>query len=220
MVINVTYYIYSTDSIQECDLLFRSFHLPARLSQRHRKHVPPPPPPLVQIDTLQQHAQLPRRDLPPPRLGERKGERPRLQLVLDHPPVPVPIQDLHPVAPPVAEHQQMTGERIAPDDVLGHHRQTVETAPHVVRHLAQVHRNRSRKAQHPAGSTAARTACKVASSTPRAVRNRRPLASTNSIPASLAPGASLTRAKLSGPAFRCFRLLPACRVAESRCCHQ
>jgi len=56
-----------------------------------------------------------------------------------------------------------------------------------------------REVQHASGPTAASAARKVAPSTPRAIRNRRPPASTNSIRASLAPVSTAPKAASSAP---------------------
>src|SRR5947209_981752 len=62
---------------------------------------------------------------------------------------------------------------------------------------AQVHFDRRRETQHPGCSKAARTARRVASSTPWRMRSFRPSPSTNSMPASVPSDSSLTRAKLA-----------------------
>jgi hypothetical protein len=66
---------------------------------------------------------------------------------------------------------------------------------------------------------AARTARKVASSMPRAMRSRRPSPSTSSGPASRVPDSWLTSAKPAGP-WAGFRLVPGGRPSSSLCRHQ
>ena len=73
---------------------------------------------------------------------------------------------------------------------VDHHRQPVERTAHVARDRAQVHLDRRRKAQHRAGSRAARTKRNVASSPPWRMRSRRPAA----LPAALLAGLQSHRA--------------------------
>jgi hypothetical protein len=119
-------------------------------------------------------------------------------IVPNCPAVASPVENLHPIAAPVREHQQVAGVRVAADDVLGQHRQPVKRAAYVARHRTQVHLDRRRETQHRGGSRAVRTARNLSSSTPRRMRNFRPSPSTSSMPASVAPASSLTRAKLAG----------------------
>ena len=53
------------------------------------------------------------------------------------------------IAAPVAEHQQVTGERIAANHVLRHHREPIEGAPHIARYGAEIDFDRCRETQHP-----------------------------------------------------------------------
>ena len=46
-------------------------------------------------------------------------------------PVAIPVEDFHPVAPPVGEHEQMPGERIELDLTDYQRMQSIETAPHI-----------------------------------------------------------------------------------------
>src|SRR5208283_1760287 len=119
----------------------------------------------------------------------------------NRPAIAIPIQNLHPVRPPIGEHQKVAGIRVAPDHMLGQHRQSVKRTAHITWHCTEIDLDRRRKTQHPAGSSAARTVRSVTSSTPLVMRSRRPPLKTNSTPASIAPASSLTRAKLAACPF-------------------
>src|ERR1039458_9024706 len=67
----------------------------------------------LHVDPLQQYPQLPGGNLLAPGVGKGKLKRTRLQsLVPDRPAIPVPVQNLQPVAPSVTKHQQMSAEGV------------------------------------------------------------------------------------------------------------
>src|SRR5271157_1237608 len=177
------------------------------------------PPAGLQVDALQEHAELPGGDLPPAGLVERILERPGLQpLVPDRPPVPIPVQDLQPVRPPVAVDEQVAAEGVTLHDVLGQQAEAIEGAAHIAGDRAEVHLDRRRKTQHRGGSSTASTVRSVAASTPGPIRSRRPSAHTSSTPAgSGVVVASWTRAKVApDTAARARRCAVPCAFSVKR----
>src|SRR5690606_26104732 len=81
--------------------------------------------------------------------------------------VALPVQDPHPVAGTVAEHEQLLGKRIELQRILDQRRQAVDALPEVHRLAAQVHRRQIvRWAHHSRLATPSTAASAAASSTP------------------------------------------------------
>src|SRR5271157_3716409 len=66
--------------------------------------------------------------------------------------VAVPVEDLEPIAATIDEDEEMSGERILTDDLLGHRGQAVEGAAHVGGLRAEVDTDGGREAEHQEGS--------------------------------------------------------------------
>jgi hypothetical protein len=113
-----------------------------------------------EIDTVEQHRQLGRLHFDARAVidGFWKHERPEFQpLVPDRQSVPVPVQNFQPVAATIAEHEQMSRQRIVLEKLFDQMFQSVETFTHVGWLCGQKDLHRRRQRNHNAASTAAST---------------------------------------------------------------
>src|SRR5690606_2290289 len=136
-----------------------------------------------QVHAIQQHGPLGRRDRHAclSLLRCREPERACFEpLVPQAQPVAVPVQELHPISPAIAEHEQMARERVLLQHVLHHRGQPVEAPPEVCRLEADEDLDLTGYAQHGPGSSAASTPRSVCGATPSGTRSTTPSGSTTS----------------------------------------
>src|ERR1019366_1675718 len=126
----------------------------------------------------------------------------------DSEPIAIPVQDLHAIAPPVGEYEQMAGEGVHLHYCVHQCVQPVEAPPHVARRGRQVHTHTGRQMNHRGSRNTLSTSRSVAASMPGAIRNRSPEARTTSTAATAAGALRLvsTNANFIGsPAASRFR---------------
>src|SRR5512135_716766 len=147
--------------------------------------VPSLPPDAAQVDPVEDHHQVRRLDLHALRRVRRRGREakgPAFQaLVPVGQAVSIPVEDLDPIAAPVAEDIQVTRERVEPEGRPDQFGQTVEPFSHVGRLGAQEDPDGRGPAQHRRPSSRARTSPRVLGSKPEGTRTVGPPGSTISI---------------------------------------
>jgi hypothetical protein len=105
--------------------------------------------PLPQVKAIEQPVQLLAVQTHRGRRTARPMEAVALQALLpQHETIALPIQDLHPVTPPVGEREQLLGQRIKQQRFLHAGREPVDLQPKVHRLDAQVHRRQSIRRPH------------------------------------------------------------------------
>src|SRR5207248_2704588 len=86
-----------------------------------------------EFDPAEDHCQLGRRYAQVGRIGRREGERPLLQPAeVEGKPVPLPGQDLETVPATIAEHVQVTTQRVPSEVIPDHGLEPVEALPAVL----------------------------------------------------------------------------------------
>src|SRR5262249_47346135 len=135
-----------------------------------------------------------------------EGERPALQPAeVESESVPLPGQDLQPVATLVPKHEQVTGERILGQVRGDHGLEPVEALPAIDGLGAYPNPAGETEGQHGPPPSAATRRATASGSAPAGTRTTTPVGSTTS---SGMPGTTRTAAKLGGGGAQAVGALP------------
>ena len=157
------------------------------------------PPGRREIQTLEHQRQLRGRH----RSALRQVEPAAFQaLVPDPKPGLVPQQQLHPVPPPIAEHEQLTRQRIGAQSLAHQRLQPVERPPHVHRLAVDRHPQPGRQHQHPDVSKTDSRRARAVGSKPCGTRRVRPSGQRSS---KATPSSSAGRSTARSSAANCPR---------------
>ncbi|GJD98777.1 hypothetical protein GMJLKIPL_0688 [Methylobacterium isbiliense] len=145
---------------------------------------------MTPVDPRQQVAELGSRDRHRAVSRRWPQEPPTLQPLREQArALPIVPDDLQEIAPPTAEAEQVTAQRIMPEHFLDLQRQARKAPPHIRMPGGQPNSDACRDRDHRSPS-ASRTRASAAESTSASTMTRQPCASTISIRPLLAPGDS------------------------------